>query len=351
MNYLEPNKLRQVFFLVIIIFLGILLFVELQGFMPATLGAFTLYILMSKQMRLLVLKGWRPSLAAAVLMLLSFVIIVLPIGAVVKMLVSRLSISEVEFNQVIRAVEVFINDIERRTGMELLSDKYIGELGGIVARELPLILSATFNTITTVVIMYFILYFMLVQGKSMESAALELLPMSRVYRNQLQKEVRTLVISNAVGIPFIAVLQGVVALVGYLLLGVDEPVFWFAITCVTAMLPIVGAALAYVPLAIMFFVGGETWRGVAMLLFGFGIIGTVDNIFRFWLQKKIGDVHPLITVFGVILGLKLFGFVGLIFGPLLISVFILLIRIYKLEFSIRTVDTPGSSPAEPPLVN
>ncbi|WP_052273064.1 AI-2E family transporter [Flavihumibacter solisilvae] len=351
MNYLEPNKLRQVFFLVILIFLGILLFVELQGFLPATLGAFTLYILMSKQMRLLVLKGWRPSLAAAVLMLLSFVIIVLPIGAVVKMLVSRLSISEVEFNQVIRAVEVFINDIERRTGMELLSDKYIGELGSIVARELPLILSATFNTITTVVIMYFILYFMLVQGKSMESATLELLPMSRVYRNQLQKEVRTLVISNAVGIPLIAVLQGVVALVGYLLLGVDEPVFWFAITCVTAMLPIVGAALAYVPLAIMFFVGGETWRGVAMLLFGFGIIGTVDNIFRFWLQKKIGDVHPLITVFGVILGLKLFGFVGLIFGPLLISVFILLIRIYKLEFSIRAVDTPGSSPAEPPLVN
>ena len=117
------------------------------------------------------------------------------------------------------------------------------------------------------------------------------------------------------------------------------------------MLPIVGAALAYVPLAIIFFVGGETWRGVAMLLFGFGIIGTVDNIFRFWLQKKIGDVHPLITVFGVILGLKLFGFVGLIFGPLLISVFILLIRIYRLEFSGRTSNPQDASPAEPPLVN
>ena len=351
MNYLDPNKLRQVTFLVIIIFLGILLFVELQGFLPATLGAFTLYILMSKQMRLLVLKGWKPSLAAAILMLLSFVVIVLPIGAVVKMLVSRLSISEVEFNQAIRAIEVFLNDIEKRTGMELLSDKYISQFGGIVAKELPLILSATFNTIATVVIMYFILYFMLVQGKSMESTTLELLPMSRVYRNQVQKEVRSLVISNAIGIPLIAILQGIVALVGYLLLGVNEPVFWFAITCVTAMLPIVGAALAYVPLAIIFFVGGETWRGVAMLLFGFGIIGTVDNIFRFWLQKKIGDVHPLITVFGVILGLKLFGFVGLIFGPLLISVFILLIRIYRLEFSGRTSNPQDASPAEPPLVN
>ena len=70
-----------------------------------------------------------------------------------------------------------------------------------------------------------------------------------------------------------------------------------------------------------------------MLIFGYGVIGTSDNIFRFWLQKKIGDVHPLITVFGVILGINLFGFIGLVFGPLLISVFILLIRIYRLEFT------------------
>ena len=62
-------------------------------------------------------------------------------------------------------------------------------------------------------------------------------------------------------------------------------------------------------------------------------MSTVDGIFRFWLQRKIGDVHPLITAFGVILGLNLFGFIGLIFGPILISMFILLIRIYLKEFS------------------
>ena len=59
-----------------------------------------------------------------------------------------------------------------------------------------------------------------------------------------------------------------------------------------------------------------------MLIYGFGVIGTVDNIFRFILQKKLGDVHPLITVFGVIIGLNIFGFIGLIFGPILISMFI-----------------------------
>jgi predicted PurR-regulated permease PerM len=78
-------------------------------------------------------------------------------------------------------------------------------------------------------------------------------------------------------------------------------------------------------------------KGVIMLIWGFGVISTLDSVFRFWLQKKIGDVHPLITAFGVILGLNLFGFMGLIFGPILISLFILLIKIYVNEFSVNKI--------------
>jgi predicted PurR-regulated permease PerM len=58
----------------------------------------------------------------------------------------------------------------------------------------------------------------------------------------------------------------------------------------------------------------------------------VDNLFRFLLNKKLGDIHPLITIFGVIVGIQLFGFIGLIFGPLLISMFLLLLKIYSSEF-------------------
>ena len=115
-------------------------------------------------------------------------------------------------------------------------------------------------------------------------------------------------------------------------MGINQPFLWFALTCFTSMIPILGSALAYVPLAIVLFVGGETTKAVIILLYGLIIIGTTDNVFRFWLQKKIGDVHPLITVFGVIVGISLFGFIGLVFGPLLISLFILLMRIYHAEF-------------------
>jgi len=99
------------------------------------------------------------------------------------------------------------------------------------------------------------------------------------------------------------------------------------------MLPVVGAAAAYVSIALIFFAQSNTWKGFAMLIYGFGIVSTVDSIFRFSIQKKIGNTHPLVTAFGVIIGINLFGFIGLIFGPLLISLFLLLVKIYTLEFS------------------
>jgi predicted PurR-regulated permease PerM len=173
---------------------------------------------------------------------------------------------------------------------------------------------------------------MLTSCNQMEDWVDDVLPLRKDSVLKVQDEVNNMVISNAVGIPLIACMQGVVGLIAYLVLGVSQPFLWFALTCFTSMIPILGSALAYVPLSIVLFVGGETSRAVIILLYGLIIIGTTDNVFRFWLQKKIGDVHPLITVFGVIVGVSLFGFIGLVFGPLLISLFFLLMRIYHSEF-------------------
>jgi predicted PurR-regulated permease PerM len=101
------------------------------------------------------------------------------------------------------------------------------------------------------------------------------------------------------------------------------------------MLPVVGAALVYVPLTVMLLAQGDTYRGVLMGIWGFLLIGLVDNVFRLVINKKIGDIHPLITIFGVIVGLQLFGFIGLVFGPLLISMFIVLLKIYSSEFIVK----------------
>jgi len=335
-NVIDQNRIRQIFFLLIIVLLGLLLCLQLYTFLPALLGAITLYIVMRRWMfHLTIKKNWPKGLAAFSLMFLSMIVILFPIGTLVNMLSSKVSYAMEHSSELIDALKKVSGDLHQRFGIEIVSDENINKLGNLIAQSLPKVLNATFNTLGTIFFMYFILYFMLVNGREMENALYEHVPLKDENVNKIGKEVQNMVISNAVGIPVIAVLQGVVGLIGYLIIGVKEPWFWFVVTCITAMIPFVGAALAYVPLAIIFFANNQTWQGVAMLVFGFGIIGTVDNLFRFTLARKIGNVHPLVTVFGVIIGLSLFGFIGLIFGPLLISIFMLLLKIYSNEFIIK----------------
>jgi predicted PurR-regulated permease PerM len=73
--------------------------------------------------------------------------------------------------------------------------------------------------------------------------------------------------------------------------------------------------------------------GIGLAIYSFVVTGNVDYITRLGLLKRMGDVHPMVTVLGVIVGLNLFGFMGLIFGPLLVSYFIILLKIYINEFS------------------
>jgi len=178
---------------------------------------------------------------------------------------------------------------------------------------------------------------MLISGRKMESWLIDWIPMKNENVLMLRHETNALVYSNAIGIPLIALFQGALGLIAYLFLGVNEPIFWFIVTCIASMMPVVGATLAYVPVAILFFANGMNIKGTIMLIYGFGVISTIDSVFRFWLQKQIGDVHPLITAFGVIVGLNLFGFIGLIFGPILISLFILMIKIYVNEFGVTKI--------------
>jgi predicted PurR-regulated permease PerM len=330
---IDTNLLRQIFFIAIIVFLGIVLFRELWFFTSAFLGAVTFYVVMRERMFYLVeKKGWKRNTAAWVLMLLSFFVILVPIGVLGNILYSKISYIVTHSGEYINALKATAAQIKEKIGYEIVTPDAINRLGNELARLLPKILGITLNTITIIGTMYFILYFMMTNGREMEEALYEYIPLKDGNVELLGKEVKNMVVSSTIGIPLIAFIQGVVGLIGYLIIGVNEPWLWFVATSIAAMMPVVGAALVYVPLTIMLFAQGETGKGIAMALWGFLLIGLVDNLFRFMLNKRIGNIHPLITIFGVIVGIQLFGFIGLVFGPLLISMFILLLRIYSSEF-------------------
>ena len=336
MTQIPNNAIRQVLLLSFLLILGWILFTQLRTFLPAFLGSYTLYVMMRKYMFMLEGKyKWRKTWAAILLMFLSFLIILLPIYILINMMSSKIGFAIQHFGEVLLKIKEFIQQYEQKYQLNLLTETNIEKLTNWGAQTLPQVLGATLSTLVAIIVMYFILYFMLTEGRKMESRFYEWAPLKDENLLLLRKDLNKMVLSNAIGIPLIAIMQGVVGLIGYIAIGVPEPFFWFVITAFTALLPVVGAALAYIPLALVLFANGETVRGFVVLGFGLAVIGSVDNIFRFWLARRLGDVHPMITVFGVIIGVNMFGFIGIIFGPILISLFFIMIRIYANEVVMR----------------
>ncbi|MEI6947424.1 AI-2E family transporter [Paraflavisolibacter sp. H34] len=335
-NTIDSNLLRQIFFILLILFLGVILFRELRFFFPAFLGSVTFYVIMRNRMFYLAeVRGWKRPAAAWILMLLSFFVILVPIGLLANILYSRISYIVLHSTELVVSLRKAATNVRERLGVEIIKPEDIQDLGLYLSQLLPRILDITFNTVTLIVAMYFILYFMLVNGRRMENILYEYIPLDNTNVDRIGDEITRIVRASAIGIPLIALIQGIVGLVGYLVIGVSDPFLWFIATCLTSMIPLVGASLVYVPLTVMLLVQGEIGKGIAMAVWGFGLIGLVDNLFRFILNRRLGQIHPMITAFGVIAGIQLFGFIGLIFGPLLISMFILLLRIYFSEFLVK----------------
>jgi len=126
--------------------------------------------------------------------------------------------------------------------------------------------------------------------------------------------------------------QGIVALIGFLIFNIEQPFFWSIIVFIGSMIPFVGTFIGTLPVFILTLSSGNDFQAWGILIYGIVIIGSTDNLLRLFILKKIDNVHPLITLLGVIVGVPLFGFIGLIFGPLLISLFLIVLRIYKEEY-------------------
>jgi predicted PurR-regulated permease PerM len=114
---------------------------------------------------------------------------------------------------------------------------------------------------------------------------------------------------------------------------VQDPILWSFITTVCSVIPFGGSGLIWVPLSGYLYSQGHTTDAIGLAIYCAIVVLNIDNLLRLIVLKTFADIHPLITLFGVITGLKLFGFIGLIFGPLLISYLILFIRIYVNEFA------------------
>lgn len=342
------DRLRQLLLLALIIMLAILLVTELYVFLPGLLGGITLYILTrSLFFKLTIKKKWKKGWTAVLFIIGSLVIIAIPVYLSIKLVSPKINNVISNQSKIMDDLKGFTAKIYEYTGVEILSDENTKEVTQKISAFIPRLLNSTAGMITNLIMMFFLLYYLLVSGREIEKYLNKIIPLKPKNIEILASETNTMIRANALGIPIICIVQGATAALGYFLFGVKDWGMWGFVTGVFAFFPLVGTMIVWVPIVISLYSTGQTWPATWLTLYSVIVTGNVDYITRLGLLKKMGNVHPMVTVLGVIVGLGLFGFMGLIFGPLLVSYFIILVKIYMNEFIDETEDAEETVTVQP----
>ena len=327
------EQYRKYSLITIILGLGLLLFLKMTPFMGGILGACTIYIMVRDQMLYLTQKKKiRKSVTAIILLIEAILCFLVPLSLAVWLLISKLQTVNVDTATFVDTITNLADWIRRKTEYDLLSKENISSIASILPGIGQFLMGGISSFAVNLFVLVFVLYFMLIGGTKMEQYIYELLPFSDSNKKHVMNEINMIVRANAIGIPLLAIIQGAIATLGYYLFDAPSALLFGFLTCFATVIPIVGTTLVWFPLAAYMAILGDWPHAIGLLLYC-GLIETnIDNLIRFILQKKMADTHPLITIFGVVIGLSLFGFMGVIFGPLLISIFILCVNIFKEQY-------------------
>lgn len=313
--------------------LGLILFLNLTPFMGGILGACTIYIMVRNQMLYLTRKKHiKKGLAATLLVIESILFFLVPLTLAIWLLINRLLTINMDMAGFIHTITHIADWLRLKTGYDLLSTENISSIASILPAIGQFLMGSISSFAINAFVLVFVLYFMLIGGTRMEQYVYELLPFSATNKKSVMNEINMIVRSNAIGIPLLAVIQGAIATLGYYIFAVPSPLLFGFLTCFATILPIVGTALVWFPLVGYLAISGDWTHAIGLFIYSVVIVTNIDNLIRFVLQKQMADTHPLITIFGAVIGLSLFGVMGVIFGPLLLALFILCVDIFKTQY-------------------
>jgi len=335
------NNNRSLFLGIILLF-GFLLLYSLAEFFTAFLASVMFYVISKPLVDTLMKRGWKKSWISIVIITVSFFIILLPIVVFGTLLYSKAS-ALIEHPQVIIApLQHIAHTLQQKLPFNIISASNINQLQKAVTPLVSGILNSGVNFFSSMIMMYFFLYFMIQNTNKMEALLVLYAPFKRSVVGMFGNELKAQTFSNALGIPLIAVIHGFLAFLGYWITGINDAAFWATLTGFASVIPLVGTGLIWAPIGVYLLSTGKDWQGVFLIAWGTIAIGMSDNLIRFALAKRMADVHPVVTVLGVVVGLKYFGITGLIFGPLVISYFLILLKIYYIQYK-KKESIPKSS--------
>jgi predicted PurR-regulated permease PerM len=206
------------------------------------------------------------------------------------------------------------------------------ELSSWAPRKMVAVAGSVTNALLNLTIAAVTAFYILVAGDDAWRAASAFLPFSPPHALALRRRFVLVTESTILGSITTAVAQAAVVGVGFALTGLPNALFWGLVTVFASLLPILGSALVWVPGTIALIVAGRPAAALILFLIGFVVASNIDNVLRPIVNRRVSRIHPLVTLIGAFAGVRAFGLIGVLIGPLLISFFLAAVAIYREEF-------------------
>jgi predicted PurR-regulated permease PerM len=208
------------------------------------------------------------------------------------------------------------------------------------------------NLVFMTFVFLYSLYFLQLDGDRLMARVLYYLPLKEADERILVEKFHSVTRATLRGSLLIGVLQGTLAGIAFAVAGIPNAVFWGAVMAVMSMIPNVGAALVWIPAAVFLFIQGEQGAAIGLAAFCGLVVGSMDNLLRPILVGKDTKLHELMIFFSTLGGIFMFGFPGILIGPLIASLFVSIWEIYGVEFAdclpqVTALDDPSAAPPPP----
>jgi predicted PurR-regulated permease PerM len=333
------KDMRKTYASLLVAALSAFIIYALIPYATAFFGAIILYTLFSPLYHWLMRRiGLSKSVAAVTVIVFSIFLILIPFLYVMGLLIDEVRVVVVEVGSLSPNLAE-LNSLVPGLDIAELVKGQITNLTQVVSDQMLSMILSFSQGVINITIMYFLLYYLFVNHPQLPKMAASISPFNEKNTARLAQEVVTVTHSTIISQGAVGVLHGVMLAVGFHLFGIPQAVFWGFMAVILSILPVFGTPLLWLPAGAYKLYSGDVTSGIGILVWG-AILTNVDSILRPFIQLRVSNMHPLISVIGFFIGVSYFGLLGIIVGPLLLSYFFLTFEMFKEEY-LQNPDTKG----------
>ncbi|MFH1505656.1 MAG: AI-2E family transporter [archaeon] len=332
---MDQERLSRYFFIVVLLIVLYLSIVVIRPFLTYIVLGLVLTAILYPFYKWLCKKVKNKNVAASIIVILVLLAIIMPLFYIITSLVQQAGVAYQTYGNA-ETVERFSEFITHISGQEVDVKEFVNNsmywLKTNISSYAPTVVTSITDIFLGLFVLFFVMFYALKEGNNLYDEIKELIPLKKKYKVKLFAETKNMVGAVMYGQVITAIIQGGLGGLGFLLFGIPNPVLWGFIMIILSFLPIVGAPIIWIPAGIIQIVNGNYVSGIGILIYGIVVISQIDNFIRPKLISRKSKLHPAVVLVGVLGGLKVFGFVGLILGPLILAILMVLLRTYTEDF-------------------